>query len=720
MKVCTSVRGGLAIGIVVLGLVACNDNEVQAVRRPGRAMAPVVRKQPRPIDKGDLAGIRARGVLRIAVLPRAPAPVTASGRPASADRILAQRFARSLGLEFRLIPTETRDELFDLVENGQADLAAGNLTITKSRLERLAFSRPTRVVNEVLVGKKGQVNLPRTPEQLAGREVYVWGRSSYAETLEDLARSRAPGLKVHATRPDLDDETLLYLVSNDRIPLTVVDQDILQAGQAVDPGLIELCTLKEGRQIGWAIRKHNPALLAAANSFIVEHALGGNRDRRSTSDLAEIRKRGVLRVLMRNNSVSYFLYRGTPVGFDFELVRKLAQELGVRLEVLVPREGENLLTWLREGRGDLVAASMTITPERERQASFSLPYLYVDEVVVARKGSAPIRSLDELRKHEIHVRRTSSYFSTLAALSQTGGAFRVVDAAETLETEALIAQVGVGKIGLTVADEHVLGVEMAYRSDVVPSLRLTHAPRGSVDSIGKPRTKAKSIALAMRQANPQLLAAVNAFIHKDYRSARYNIAKKRYFDRRLRKKDMHKSQLVEGRISRYDNLFKKYAERYGLDWRLIAAQCWQESRFDPKAQSWVGARGLMQVMPATGKEMGFTDLEDPNIGMHAGVRYLAKMVDRFDDHIPLQERIYFGLASYNGGRGHVLDAMRLARSRGLDPERWFDNVEKCILLLQNKAIAKQARYGYCRGSEVHGYVKAIRDRYQDYASLIPR
>lgn len=709
------------IGCALLALGACHDREAQAVEKGSEPNRPAaIHKKPRLRDTRDLAAMRERGYLRLAVLPRVPEPVRVQGRPASADRILAQDFVRSMGLSVQLMAAQTRDELFDLVERGEADLAAGNLTITRSRLKRLAFSRPTRVVREVLVGKKGQPGLPTSPQQLAGQEVYVWGRSSYAETLRDLASTKAPGLTIHATRPDLDDETLLFLVSTGRIPLTVVDQDILHAVQRVDPGLVELCTLKEGRQIGWGVRKTNPDLLAAANAFVVSHALDANRHRRFTGDLAAIRKRGVLRVLTRNNSVSWFLHRGRAVGFDHALVQMLAKELGVRLEFLVPRDGEDLIAWLQQGRGDLIAACLTVTPERRQQVAFSLPYLYADEIVVARKGSPPIRTLDELRKHPIHVRRRSSYASTLERLAKGSGAFDVVLAPETTETEALIDQVGKGQIPLTVADDYLLGVELAYRSDVVPSLRLTKAPGGAVDLFGKPRTQAKSIAYACRKDNPELLAAVDAFVKKIYRGTQYNLARRHYFDRRQSKKDLHTSKLVEGRISRYDDLFKKYASRFGLDWRLIAAQCWQESRFDPKARSWVGARGLMQVMPATGKEMGFTDLEDPDTGMHAGVRYLAMLVDRFDDHIPLEERIYFALASYNGGRGHILDAMRLARARGLDPDRWFGNVEKCILLLENKAIARQARYGYCRGSEVHGYVRSIRDRYLDYARLIPR
>ncbi len=671
------------------------------------------------VDLGDLDRIKERGRLRIAVLPRTPIPLLRSAAPATRDRDLASHLAQSLGLTPEFIPVATRDELIEHIEKGHADLAAGNLTITASRSRRVAFTKPTRSVNEVLVGPANDTSQPKTIADLAGRKIFVWGRSSYAETLSELSQTKAKGLLIVPTSPELDDESLLYLTSAGRVPLTVVDSDVLANFQTFDPSVVERLTLREGRKIAWVVRKGNPKLLRAANAYITKHA-GVPLAAAATGDLDAIRKRGSLRVLTRNNSVSYFLYRGKPVGFDYELAQQIAKKLGVRLEMIVPPTAEDLIPWLNEGRGDVIAASFTITPARNQIVSFTKPYLYSDEIIVAKKGSAPIPDLATLKSKAIHLRPSSSYRETMRRLIERAGPFAIRDAAEDLETEELIDLVGRGKIPLTIADSHVLAVENCYRDDVIPALRITSAPEGSLDTIGKPRTKAKSIAYAVRKSNPKLLAWIDAHVQKSYRGLHYNVTHKRYFENRKKKPSKHKRLNDASRISKYDDLFKHYATRYELDWRLIAAQAWQESRFDPKAKSWVGAQGLMQVMPATGKEMGFTDLHDPDVSCHAGVKYLAKQIAAFDPKIPLEIRTHFGLASYNGGRGHVLDAMRLAKQRGWAPHKWFGNVEKAILLLQDREIAKTARYGYCRGSEVHSYVRKIMARYQDYAQLVPK
>lgn len=167
-------------------------------------------------------------------------------------------------------------------------------------------------------------------------------------------------------------------------------------------------------------------------------------------------------------------------------------------------------------------------------------------------------------------------------------------------------------------------------------------------------------------------------------------------------------------ISPYDPLLQRYAAEYGLDWRLLAAQAWQESRFDPKARSWAGARGLLQVLPATGKELGFDDLSDPEQGIHAGARYLRELLTRFEPTLPFRERLHFALASYNVGAGHVQDARRLAAELGLDPSRWADHVEKAMLLLEEPRHFQRARHGYCRGSEPVRYVREIQATYERY------
>ena len=199
------------------------------------------------------------------------------------------------------------------------------------------------------------------------------------------------------------------------------------------------------------------------------------------------------------------------------------------------------------------------------------------------------------------------------------------------------------------------------------------------------------------------------------------MAKNKYFkNKRHAKKAIASNASVTGQISPYDATIKKYASKYSLDWRLLSAQAFQESRFNPLAKSWVGARGLFQVMPATGAEMGFTKLENPDVGTHAGVKYMRRMVDRFDPSLPYRQRIRFALASYNAGYGHVMDARRLAAKRGWDPDRWFGNVEKAMILLEQPRYYRKARYGYCRGSEPVQYVSNIQLLYDNYVKLFPQ
>ena len=698
------VRGAFAraTALLVLGLFSACDTE------PAQAATHETSAEPRIVDRSDLSAMRRRGYLRIAVLPQSPVPIQRAATPAGRDQFLAERFARSLGLAVRWIPTEARDELMDLVERGEADLAAGNLTVTESRRRRLAFARPTRTVDEVLVGKKGVAGHPRDLGELRGRKVYVWENSSYAESL------REAGAEVVAMRPDLDDETLLHLVSSAGMPLTVVDSDILDAVAEVEDRLERLCTVKAGRQIAWALRQENPELLAAANAFVVERALDGPVGEEATGDLEQIQERGVLRVLTRNNSVSYFLHRGSSFGFDYEIAQAIAKALDLRLEMRVPPRAADLIPWLEQGRGDLILASFTASPERAARIAFTKPYLFVDEVLVARAGHAPVTAISDIGRGAIHVRASSSYAQTLRAL---GVPFESAD--ESLETEDLIDLVGKGRLPMTVTDSHILDVELGLRDDVAQVMQLTHAPAGARDTIGKPRSEARPIAMGVRRDSPELLAELNRMVQRGFRGARYNVAKWRYFDRRTTSAAFHKRTGGDG-ISEFDPLFRKYAARYGLDWRLVAAQAWQESRFDPNAKSFSGARGLMQVMTPTGREMGFTDLEDPEVSCHAGVKYLAKQIACFDETLPLEERIRFALASYNGGRGHVLDARRLAARRGLDPDVWFDNVETAILWKMDRRVARETRYGYCRGTEIVGYVRNIEARYREYVALVPK
>jgi membrane-bound lytic murein transglycosylase F len=173
-------------------------------------------------------------------------------------------------------------------------------------------------------------------------------------------------------------------------------------------------------------------------------------------------------------------------------------------------------------------------------------------------------------------------------------------------------------------------------------------------------------------------------------------------------------------ISPYDALFKRYAARYGLDWRLIVAQSYQESQFDPDISNSLGTQGLLQMMPGTARELGFRDLRNPAIGIHAGVRYLRMQLDRIASwDLKPKDRVCFALACYNAGYGHVLDARILAEKTGLDPNIWFGNVESALKLLAKPKYAARARFGYCNAAETVDYVRNIMANYEHYSTLVP-
>lgn len=721
----------LALGLALAGSQACTKQNKIEEEPPEAAPAPPAEPAPPPVvDTGDLDAVKKRGVLRVLTPSTEERFLPRQGLPMAADMELATAFAERLGVQAQVITVGSHSALLDELRAGHGDIIAAQLTATPSRREQVAFTAPTQTVSEWVVGAKGAEGLPRSAAELAGRAVHVRPSSAFAETLQELQKEVA--LEIVPVPEHLDTEQIIFAVSSGKRPLTVADDNLLAAVEAYNPNVERLFAVAKGRQLAWAVRKDNPKLLAAANAFIIEHNLTTHRRPAFTGDLAEIKERRVLRLLTRNNPVTYYLHRGTQRGFDYEIALMAAKRLGVRLEVVVPPSRDLLLPWLLEGRGDIVGAGLTITPERAAQVTFSEPYFYASEMVVQRKDTPLLQDLHALKGRSLLVRPSSSYHRTLSRLAPRFGPFSIQPAPEELETEQLITMVAEGKADLTVADSQILDLEITYGQNVVGALALPDpdllpaAGDPQLASAGaEPPSKALEpqqypIAFAMRPQNTELIAFTNAFVKSIYRGLEYNMARNRYF-----KNSKHiaaaKNERTSktGQLSPYDALIKKYSERYGLDWRLMAAQAFQESRFDPQAESWVGAQGLFQVMPATGKELGFTNLKDPENSVHAGIKYMHQLISRMDPSIEFRQRLRFALAAYNAGYGHVLDAQRIAEQRGLDPHRWFGHVEQAMLLLEKPQYYRRARFGYCRGREPVTYVSNIQLYYSNYVELVP-
>lgn len=672
-----------SLSLLLLLLSACGKEPQEGVQ--GRTEAP-------------------RNTLRV-ILPSHPQGLDylpRSGLPNNNEYRLLESYARASNSDIKKVYIDNYDQLIPSLLAGKGDIIVNNLTVTDTRKEQVTFTTPIAFVHEQLIGRSGDT--PKTAHELKGRKVAVHRSDAYYDTLLRIQKRRfQPPFEIIEVNEAIPTDQIIKGVMEGSYDLAVADSNQLLRLPA-DSGIEIGFDIGPVRPIAWAVSKDNTALLASINDFLGRHHLGVNGDFISRGDLAKIKDHQVLRVLTRNNAGTYYLWRGELHGFEYELAKRFAEQHKLRLEMVVPPSRDLLIPWLQEGKGDLIAASMSITENRQQEAvSFSRPYNTISEIVVSRSNDT-ISSTDQLNGRTVVVRRSSSYWQSMEALLELGLSFNLVAAPEDLETEELIAQVARGEIDLTVADSHILDIELTWRDDIRPAFALQERQHGWL----------------MRKDNPQLLKAVNAFHKKEYRGLFYNVTYKKYFEnpkRIQRHLEERADTTTSNDLSPYDVLVKKHAEHYGFDWRLIVSQMYQESRFDPRAKSWVGAQGLLQVMPRTGKEFGITKLHDPDQGLQAGVRYLNWLLQRFEPELEIGERTWFALAAYNAGIGHVRDARHLARQKGWDGNRWFDNVEKAMLLLAKKKYAKKAKHGYVRGHEPVNYVRQIRERYQAYLAL---
>jgi membrane-bound lytic murein transglycosylase F len=615
------------------------------------------------IESGDIDDIRKQGTLRVLV---------------DHERELITAFAREQGLEPFWVVVDSRSDLIPFLLEGRGDLIAANLTATAERRHRVAFTVPVKRVREQVATRRRDLTIQH-PADLEGRRVAVRRSSSFWRTLERL-REEYPGIEIEEVPENVDTDEILHRVATRRLDLTVADSNLLQRTLGYRDDLRVACDLT---------RAH----LARPDEI-------------HTGDLTHIREEKVLRLLTRNSAATYFLWRGRLMGFDYELAHEFARSQGLRMDVIVPRRGEDLLTMLIQGKGDLVAASLTPTEERRLMGvEFSRPYNQVSQVVVAPVGESGLDGPEDLADRTLYVRHSSSYWNSLSRLRANGVPLILQAAPEYLETEEIIGLVAGEIYPLTVADSHVLDIELTWRDDVTAAFPL-----------GEP----VDLAWAVRATNPELLAAANAFIAKEYRGLTYNVLHSKYFENPKKIRRQLNYRTASSKLSPYDDLIKRYADEHDFDWRLIVAQVYEESGFDPVARSFAGAVGLLQVLPRTAAELGHTDLEDPETNIEAGLTYLAWVRERFEEGLPVRDRMWFTLAGYNVGPGHVRDARRLAVEKGWNPDRWFDNVERAMLLLSRPEYARQARHGYCRGSEPVQYVREIRSRYEAYLDMLAK
>lgn len=469
-------------------------------------------------------------------------------------------------------------------------------------------------------------------------------------------------------------------------------------------------------------------------------------------DLAEIGERDTLFALTTYNSTSYFLYRGQPMGYEYELLTAFAEANDLVLKMRVVSDSDSLFYLLNEGAGDVVAARVVPNAADSNNVLFTHSFYKTQPTLVQRSGDAvglpdsvdsvivhgadaadtttalvrAIRETDDvpesveistrlvsrpsqLEGKDVYLPGNSPYEEHLIELSDDlSGDIHVVELGGDVATEELINRVAAGTVDFTISPENVANLKESYFTNIVirPAMGPLH-----------------EVAWAVRKNAPDLQLALSSWISSEENEQLLRVLYNKYFVDRKGYRERVASKYLTGEtgtLSDYDALLKKNAEKIHWDWLLLASQCYQESRFDPRAQSWAGAAGLLQLMPPTAREFGVSDAFDPEDNVAGAVRFLQGLENYWEDKIPDErERQRFVLASYNTGHGHVEDARRLTAKYDGDDTKW-EEVAFWLLQKSKEEVYTDpvVKYGFARGLEPVTYVSLILDRYDHYKQFV--
>ncbi len=427
----------------------------------------------------------------------------------------------------------------------------------------------------------------------------------------------------------------------------------------------------------------------------------------------DIKMRGKLKVIMEYNSINYFIYRGKPMGFQYELIKRFAEHLGVGLDIQVSNNLSESFKLLKHNRCHILANSITYTENRSKEYILTTPIVKTNQVLIQRKRDENdtinyISEIKDIDNKKIFVKGNSGYISEINKLSKNNNLNVDIISCHNFNTEELIRQVSKGKIDYTLADHNIAHLNSRYYTNIDLSL-----------SISQPL----NISWAINKESFLLANEINQWLEDFKKTATYWIIYEKYYKSERAVRIFHSSYyyLNSGKISNYDSIIKKESKNIGWDWKLLAALIYQESRFDPEAESWAGAYGLMQIMPETAETFNITNYKLPKNNIKAGSRYINYLDKTLRKHLKdTSDIVKFILASYNVGAGHVLDARRLAIKYGKNPDKWYNNTDIYLLKKSDPFYYKDtlSRYGYCRGMETYNFVYEIMDRYDHYINII--
>ena len=419
----------------------------------------------------------------------------------------------------------------------------------------------------------------------------------------------------------------------------------------------------------------------------------------SPTQLEKIKKRGELIVLSRYGPTTLHENDGQFSGLEYDLAKEFSERLGVNLKIIIPDNLRNILYQVEQGKADIAAAGLTITPKREKKIRFGPVYQEVSQQLVYRQGNNKPKNLAAIENKLLEVVADSSHVDQLLQHQSDIPELKWI-ASELLDSKNLLELVQLEMIDYTIADSN----EITVNQNLFPELRVAF-------NVSDPQQLAWAMSLSK---DSSLYDEVTLFFEDITATGKLDRLMEKYYGH-IRRFDYVDTRAIYrkllSQLPKYQPFFKQAGIEFNIDWRLLAAISYQESHWDPKAISNTGVKGLMMITNVTAKQLKIKNRKDPKQSINAGAGYLSSLRNRLPERIQEPDRTWMALAAYNIGFGHLQDARILTEQFGENPDHWPD-VKKYLPLLSKKKWYSKTKHGYARGSEPVNYIKNIR-RYYD-------
>ncbi|HBL34196.1 MAG TPA: lytic transglycosylase F [Porphyromonadaceae bacterium] len=449
----------------------------------------------------------------------------------------------------------------------------------------------------------------------------------------------------------------------------------------------------------------------AAILLLLASCTNAKKEASSGYDFSEIMEKDTLRILTLNTSTSYFIYRDQPMGYHYDMVKDFCRQHNLVPEIIIAQNAAAMVDLLQAEKADMIAYPIPL----QNRLKDSLIYCGLQQIthqVLVQRAEATdtlLSDVTQLIGKQVTVLNGSQYEQRMQNLNEElGGGIDIRTAdKDTIILEDLIRMVSEGEIRYTVANNYLAKLNQTYYRNIDINLQVSFDQRSS---------------WVVTKNRPVLADSLNRWFEQRNTQPTYSQITKRYFEETKRSAFYSPPttmiNLQTGQISPFDTYFKHYGDLFGIDWRLLTSMAYYESSFDPLAEAWTGAGGLMGLMPSTAETVGvsISHLFDPEQNIRGGTRYLKRLLDTFSSVKDPSERLKLALAAYNGGIGHVSDARALAQKYQADKNVWSGNVERYLQLKRLQLYYEDpvCQFGYFRSDETVNYVKNVMAQWQSY------